>query len=251
MNQGLSIANLLMLTNTVKAAQRPLPTQQMPNLMLNLQSIIYKQQAALTNLMALYSQNKSQVVPEFNVKLEEPKILASAVNRAENTLAISQQSEENSSEDTRESSPNLPTIIRKNGFKSNKVTEKEDEKTDSKKSKKTSTPKRPPSKAKHLWINYGRKIIEYAINHTQGEVQNRVRHYIGKLSSKKDFANVFGIKPSDSEEDKLFKLVFGKVALFFIKFKAESAFQGSKYRDQMITQKNIVKSWIEQLIGAN
>ncbi len=144
-------------------------------------------------------------------------------------------------------------IIRRNGFKSQRKF-KEEETSDSgeeypRKSNKMIIPKRPPSKAKHLWINYGRKIIEFAVNHTKDDVQNQIKQLIGKLSSKKDFEDVFGVKPDDSESDKAFKVLFGKLALYFVKFKADAAFEGSKYKDQMITQKSIVASWISKLIN--
>jgi len=144
-------------------------------------------------------------------------------------------------------------IIRRNGFKAQRKF-KEEETSDSgeeypRKSNKMIIPKRPPSKAKHLWINYGRKIIEFAVNHTKDDVQNQIKQLIGKLSSKKDFEDVFGVKPDDSESDKAFKVLFGKLALYFVKFKADAAFEGSKYKDQMITQKSIVASWISKLIN--
>jgi len=144
-------------------------------------------------------------------------------------------------------------IIRRNGFKTQRKF-KEEENSDSgeeypRKSNKMIIPKRPPSKAKHLWINYGRKIIEFAVNHTKDDVQNQIKQLIGKLSSKKDFEDVFGVKQDDSESDKSFKVLFGKLALYFVKFKADAAFEGSKYKDQMITQKSIIASWISKLIN--
>ena len=56
-------------------------------------------------------------------------------------------------------------------------------------------------------------------------------------------------KPGDSESERAFKNLLGKLALYFVKFKAEAAFEGSKYRDQMIAQKIIVASWIAKLIN--
>ena len=87
-------------------------------------------------------------------------------------------------------------IIRKNGFKLHRELDEQSEtsKAKQRKSNKVIVPKRPPSKAKHLWINYGRKIVEFAVNHTTEDVQNKVKQLIGKLSSKKDFEDVFGEK---------------------------------------------------------
>lgn len=142
-------------------------------------------------------------------------------------------------------------IRRRNGFKTSKeLSQDQDELSEYiRKSNKVIVPKRPPSKAKHLWINYGRKIIEFAVNHTKDEVQARIKQLIGKLSSKKDFEDVFGVQTTDSESDKSFKILFGKLALYFIKFKSDIAFEGSKYREQMVTQKPVVASWISKLIN--
>jgi len=143
-------------------------------------------------------------------------------------------------------------IRRRNGFKTaKKLSEDHDEIGEDyvRKSNKMIVPKRPPSKAKHLWINYGRKIIEFAVNHTKDDVQTRIKQLIGKLSSKKDFEDVFGIQNNDPESEKSFKILFGKLALFFIKFKSDIAFEGSKYREQMVTQKSVVSSWISKLIN--
>jgi hypothetical protein len=57
-----------------------------------------------------------------------------------------------------------------------------------------------------------------------------------------------GVKPEDSEKDKAFKQTLGKIAMHFVRNKAEHAFRGSKYRDQMLTQKNIVKLWLEKIV---
>lgn len=140
-------------------------------------------------------------------------------------------------------------IFRRNGFKADEKNSEEMSLRGPRKSNKLITPKKPPSKAKHLWINYGRKIIEFALTHTRDETQARIKHLVGKLGSKKDFEDVFGIKNTDSEVEKAFKVLFGKLALIFIKTKAESAFEDSKYRDQMITQKNIVAFLIAKLIS--
>jgi len=143
-------------------------------------------------------------------------------------------------------------IRRRNGFKTPKhMSEDHDDISEEyiRKSNKMIIPKRPPSKAKHLWINYGRKIIEFAVNHTKDDVQIRIKQLIGRLSSKKDFEDVFGIQTDDSESEKAFKVSFGKLALFFIKFKSDIAFEGSKYREQMVTQKSVVASWISKLIN--
>jgi len=41
---------------------------------------------------------------------------------------------------------------------------------------------------------------------------------------------------------------FGEISIAFLKNKVIEAFDGSKYRDQMINQRHVVRAWIEKLI---
>ena len=84
-------------------------------------------------------------------------------------MASASTNEESSSNSELEISHENPKIIRHNGFKPKNDTPSQAESAGDS-GKKSINPKRTPSKAKHLWINYGRKIIEYAITHTEGEV---------------------------------------------------------------------------------
>jgi len=106
------------------------------------------------------------------------------------------------------------------------------------------------SKAKHLWVNYGRRILEYAISQTKGNMQNQIKQLVGKLNSKKDFERTFQILGSDSADNKLFKTLLGRLAIYFVKHKASTTFANSKYKDEMITQRHVVAAWIERLISA-
>lgn len=133
-------------------------------------------------------------------------------------------------------------IIRRNDFKGSNVAKMP------RRSNKNIIPKKEPAKAKHLWINYGRKIIEFALHHINDESRMRVKQLNGKLGSKKDFKEVFGLKVTDSENDKIFKITFAKLALFFIEHKADAAFDDSKYKTQMIMQKSAIASWIKKLL---
>jgi hypothetical protein len=204
------------------------------------------------------SQNKKMVEDSLIIVKREESMDTEAtgedfLHKGMQSTEISSAIEESGSEEEEHRRKKEAKVIRRNGFKGENRTDdgESEEGSDGgpRKSNKMIIPKRPPSKAKHLWINYGRKIIEFAVNHTKDDVQSRIKQLIGKLSSKKDFEDVFEIKPTDSECDKAFKVLFGKLALFFVKFKADAAFEGSKYREQMVTQKTIVASWISKLIS--
>lgn len=146
-------------------------------------------------------------------------------------------------------------IRRRNGFKPLKKTKKEKENNwDSENeslsgSDKPNADRKNPSKAKHLWVNYGRRIVEYGINQTEGPIQEKIRQLVGKLNSKKDFKDVFEITSEDSTEDKQFKSTVGKMAIDFVKNKATVSFEGAKYKQQMINQRHVVAAWIERLIS--
>ena len=120
-----------------------------------------------------------------------------------------------------------------------------------KKKRSTRKSKKPKnlSKAKHLWVNYGRRILEYAAGKTGGYMQDRLKYLAGKLNSKKDFERTFQTKPSDSKEDREFKVVLGNIAIDFVRNKAATTFENSKYKNEMITQKHTVSAWIERLIN--
>ena len=109
---------------------------------------------------------------------------------------------------------------------------------------------KPFSKARHLWVNYGRRIVDYVISQTKGDMQEKVKQLTGRLNSKRDFEKVFQIVEFDSLEEKTFKLWFGKLAIFFAKCKCFGTFDDSKYKDDMIAQRHVVAAWIERLIGS-
>ena len=131
---------------------------------------------------------------------------------------------------------------KRNGFKPSKekiIIKIEDE---------FSLAKRRRSKAKHLWISYGRKIVEYAVKYTKGEQRKKIRVCDKKLESKKGYSEVFRIRNEDSRKDIDFKLTFGRLAIEFIDKEIEDAFLNSNYRDELLSQKGRVKNWISKLI---
>ena len=132
-------------------------------------------------------------------------------------------------------------IKRRNGFK-----ELKGKKSNSCRKKNSST-KSQRSKAKHLWIAYGRKILEYSLSKSSGQFRKKIKE-CNKLTSKKGYSESFLIRSHDAETEKEFKKEFGKLALEFFEKEVESAFLNSNYRDELISQKDKVENWIRRLI---
>ena len=227
----------------------------------NLQEIVLKQQI-LINTLVLKHQEAEQKLTATTATSQttssEVKVEYEPNTKADQTNLSTDNTSEASEVTTDEKEPNATqkesSVIRRNGFKPVKTstTEKKEE-LDSdtgslSDSKKLANSRKNPSKAKHLWVNYGRRIIEYGINQTKGDMQEKIKQLIGKLNSKKDFENVFQIVGSDSADDKLFKTLLGRLAIYFVKHKAVVSFEGSKYKDEMVTQRHVVAAWIERLI---
>jgi len=129
-------------------------------------------------------------------------------------------------------------IKRKNGFK--------ELKTDSSR-KKNGFTKSQRSRAKHLWIAYGRKILEYSLCNSHGQFRKKIKE-CNKLTSKKGYSESFLMRSHDEEAEKEFKKEFGKLALEFFEKEVESAFLNSNYRNELISQKDKVENWIRILI---
>ena len=245
-----------------------------------LQTTILEQQLIIKNLLsrASYNEPRLEELPNFNlalVKVEENG--ESETSRHTSPITdhnCSETLEKNSFEDQAVSRASLTTIIRRNGFKKSvnfdyikeKSEDREDEEENSsndshstqpdplinrrRKSSNNNINTKNLSKAKHLWVNYGRRILEHAAGEIGGVMQDRLKHLVGKLNSKKDFERTFQIKENDSEEDKEFKTVLGKTAIDFVRNKAFSTFKNSKYKQEMITQRHSVSAWIERLISS-
>jgi len=227
----------------------------------HLQEVVVKQQLLINVLMIKHQQNElklnsvleSTKKSSFQGKLDHDLTLthehlhSTDVTSESGETVVGEEKEGNDEE-------KLPQIIRRNGFKamrtmkSHKKDEFDSDGEPCSASKKLDNLRKNPSKAKHLWVNYGRRIIEYGINQTKGEMQEKIKQLIGKLNSKKDFENVFQSSPSDSADEKLFKTLLGRLAIYFVKNKSGISFEGSKYRDEMIAQRHVVAAWIERLI---
>lgn len=207
----------------------------------HLQEVVLNQQVALQTLMTKQQQMEDKL--DRSLKLQEDSLLG-----MKEEFERSNSAPVNINTDDLDEKPVVKSgIIRRNGFKALRSVEwnsQDESSSDTEKSKK----RRNPSKAKHLWINYGRRIVEYAVEQTQGNMQERIRQLFGRLNSKKDFKEVFAVTSIDSEEDKQFKLELGQLAITFVKDKAANTFEGSKHKDQMISQRHTVAAWIEKLI---
>jgi len=226
----------------------------------HLQEVVVKQQLLINVLMIKHQQNElklnsvleSTKKPTFHGKLED---LIMAQEHLHISTDVTSEGGETVGEDKEgNDEEKLPQIMRRNGFKTLKTLKshkKEEFDSDGEtcsSSKKMENLRKNPSKAKHLWVNYGRRIIEYGINQTKGDMQEKIKQLIGKLNSKKDFENVFQTSPNDSADEKLFKTLLGRLAIYFVKHKSGISFEGSKYRDEMIAQRHVVAAWIERLI---
>jgi hypothetical protein len=190
------------------------------------------------------NQYLSMLSEELSKGIQLPSSDQISLKDSEKTKDSSENSEcSGQAEELEEDS--VPKILRIKPFKHKNLAEGISEDLKSKKVK----AKRPESKAHNLWINYGRKIIDFAISHSKDKFQARIRLYFGKLITKRDYLEVFGAKQSDGPEDIAFKVLFGRLAIYFIKNHAGSAFQDSKYRDEMIEQRHIILDLISKLIG--
>lgn len=228
-----------------------------------LHETIVKQQLMINFLLLKQQQNQQKLnlasitaqSQELSLKFDMDSLLLNGRLPSHMEVA-SEGSEATSEEKDSKGDCHDHQIIRRNGFKplgvNNKA--KKDDFSDSDAestcaSKKEEKVRKNPSKAKHLWVNYGRRIIEYGISQTKGDLQERIKHLVGKLNSKKDFESVFQNNSKDSAEDKAFKSLLGKLAIHFVKNKSVISFEGSKYKEEMITQRHVVAAWIERLIS--
>ena len=141
-------------------------------------------------------------------------------------------------EDMEDNKSVVSSIRRRNGFK----------KDNESKNKDKSKIKR--SKAKHLWITYGRKIIDYAVEKCDRVFKERIEK-CEKLTSKKGYSEVFMIRKKDDETEKDFKRSFASLAFEFLENETENAFLNSNYRDELLSQKEKVRIWIEKQIREN
>lgn len=222
----------------------------------NLQSVVMKQQVMLNVLLMKQKQLEDELKQTFKLPEDDFKDELKLVKAESGETRMSEENicEKIESPDD-ERLVNMyhpdPQIIRRNGFKplNQVISPKDEENGSSSDSDSPCKKKRNPSQAKHLWVNYGRRIVDYALTQTNGEMQEKIRLLSGRLNSKKDFESVFKINSWDSEEQNLFKATVGKLAINFIKHKSAPTFEGSKYKDQMINQRHIVAAWIEKLIS--
>ena len=264
---NLSLQNLPLFNTNVDSLGMPPTYQGMASFVANLQNVIIKQQSIINALIA-QTQNQEKSLETMPLKTEHPPVKTEAeltpTSQQENEPSSIDSTSEITEESLKESQEIVkkePKIRRRNGFKTKatKVSVKvEDIEEDDSVSTKEGSPTKSSlelklknsSKAKHLWVNYGRRILEYAINQTKGPMQNKIKQLVGKLNSKKDFEKTFQIVSSDSGDDKLFKTLLGRLAIYFVKHKASPTFESSKYKQEMITQRHTVAAWIERLISA-
>lgn len=169
--------------------------------------------------------SKSHLSPHLVLKLENhPKL---------------EEASDSSDDDDDDDERRVPKIKRRNGFKDQSTVGSEDA-------------NRKRSKAKHLWISYGRKIVEYAVKHSRPNLKKKIQKFENKLKSKKAYTQTFRIiKNKQTEEEVGFRKEFGRLALQFLQTEVEDAFLNSNYRDDFLNQKEKVSNWIARQIKDN
>jgi endonuclease III len=246
---SLHLLNFPLLQRGLSPIDKSVPYQGMVALALRLQNTVIQQQAMIEALMEKVKNGQKSLeepvksTQSIQVKVEDEIIpqLNKESSFSDSCSKIMSDSTEDERSDYEET--NVPKISRRNGFKKTKHIKSEGLDSENASKLKSS------SKAKHLWVNYGRRIIEYAVNQTQGPIQFRAKQLIGKLNSKKDFEKAFMLTANDSAEERLFKTLLGRLAINFVKNKISPTFENSKYKDEMVTQRHVVAAWIERLIG--
>lgn len=233
--------------------------QQLLVLTNNLQQTLVKQQLILDNLMS-----KQQEIEEKLKLAQTPNDKDNQMEAYDSPVSQSLETELSEKNETMVIDAKIynnerkkPSILRRNGFKpiKRKFSGLEYDENSSFESENSSDfdglhkGRRNPSKAKHLWVNYGRRIIDYAASQTEGEVQEKVRQLTGKLNSKKDYEKTFGFLIEDSVEERKFKNSIGQLAIDFVKRKASPTFEGAKHKDDMLAQRHVVAGWIEKLMS--
>ncbi len=168
---------------------------------------------------------KSHLSPHLVLKLENhPKL---------------EEIDDSSDDDDDDEERRAPKIKRRNGFKG------ESQGT-------VGSDDRKRSKAKHLWISYGRKIVEFAVKHSRPNLKKKIQKFENKLKSKKAYTQTFRIiKNKQTEEEVAFRKEFGRLALQFLQTEVEDAFLNSNYRDDFLNQKEKVSNWIARQIKDN
>lgn len=159
------------------------------------------------------------------------------------SLEFRQKEDNFSSIDEEECCAKTLPIRKRNGFKQQNSIETNDS------DRKSKLSKQRRSRAKHLWVSYGRRIVEYAWKNTEGDHKQKIQSCIGKLKSKKGYSEVFLVKKNDTQEEVEFKKLFGNLALEFIAHETEDSFLSSNYRGDFIEQKDKVAKWIACLIS--
>ena len=188
------------------------------------------------------TEDTTQAASAYNEKLMIKKEELECEDSS-SSLEFRQKEDNFSSTDEEESCTKTLHMRRRNGFKQENASEINDS------DRKSKISKQRRSRAKHLWVSYGRRIVEYAWKNTEGDNKQKIQACIGKLKSKKGYSEVFLVKKNDTQEEVEFKQQFGKLALEFIAHETEDSFLSSNYRGDFIDQKDKVAKWIACLIS--
>lgn len=102
--------------------------------------------------------------------------------------------------------------------------------------------------AKHVWIQYGRRIKDFALN--QPDIDALIKQKIKerRLETKSDYIILFQIKHDDETDEILFKQTYLDKAIDFMDQvkKNDNLFLNSNYRHELLLQREKVEKWIKQ-----
>jgi len=102
--------------------------------------------------------------------------------------------------------------------------------------------------AKHVWIQYGRRIKDFALNHPNVDETIKQKMKDRRLETKSDYTLLFQINADDQADEIIFKQTYLDKAMEFMEQmkRPDSLFLNSNYRNELLQQREKVEKWIKQ-----
>jgi len=102
--------------------------------------------------------------------------------------------------------------------------------------------------AKHVWIQYGRRIKDFALNQTEIDMVVKQKIKERRLETKSDYIILFQINSDDRDDEINFKQTYLDKAIDFMDQvkKNDNLFLNSNYRHELLQQREKVEKWIKQ-----
>lgn len=145
-----------------------------------------------------------------------------------------------------------PTIVvkptNKEGVRKSRATKSKNKKVQNLESEDEEIKSNQRSIAKHVWIQYGRRIKDFALNQT--DIDEAVKQKIKdrRLETKSDYTLLFQINADDQTDEINFKQTYLDKAMEFMEQmkRPDSLFLNSNYRNELLQQREKVEKWIKQ-----